>query len=233
MAFAAQLPWQCCVNLRVGRSCRCLGDLSWPACSWSHPVSFCLALADAWTWCSCISSNQQIWREAFRDLGLALENGDDACPSVDSARMQMTSSHMRHRLLQNTSWQTTEESYRRVLQCSYRKVSIDVGTDTTAPGMQPFAPCESFISAQKLHNKILTTKYSCLQQIFFSALLWCICLLLKCLCIACTYCVLIYHSGYRTSTDLALALCLHLSIDTVTQAVMPNVWCDRASYSSA
>ena len=39
----------------------------------------------------------------FQRPRACLENGDDACPSVDSARMQMTSSHMRHRLLQNTS----------------------------------------------------------------------------------------------------------------------------------
>ena len=32
-----------------------------------------------------------------------MENGDDACPSVNSARMQMTSGHMRHRPLQNSS----------------------------------------------------------------------------------------------------------------------------------
>ncbi len=31
-----------------------------------------------------------------------LENGDDACPSVDAAHVQMTSSDMRHRLHQNT-----------------------------------------------------------------------------------------------------------------------------------
>ncbi len=39
----------------------------------------------------------------IRRPGARLENGDDACPSVDSARMQMTSSHMRHRLQQNAS----------------------------------------------------------------------------------------------------------------------------------
>lgn len=39
----------------------------------------------------------------FRRDRARLENGDDACPSVDSAHMQMTSSHVRHRLHQNTS----------------------------------------------------------------------------------------------------------------------------------
>ncbi len=39
----------------------------------------------------------------FRRPRARLENGADACPSVDSARMQMTSSHMRHRLHQNPS----------------------------------------------------------------------------------------------------------------------------------
>ncbi len=32
-----------------------------------------------------------------------IENGDDACPSVDSAHIQMTSSRMRHTPLQNNS----------------------------------------------------------------------------------------------------------------------------------